>query len=325
MIKNVSMNSNWDGVAPYVSIVTPVFNRALTMPRTIASIEAQTYRNFEYIIVDDGSTDDIDSIVFPFMNSTNIPVLYIKKDNGGVHTARNAGLNRARGFLYIELDSDDELLPSALQTFVDVWNTEEVKKDISIREVVAQCVNEKGERCGEPFPSGINNFSLRKSHFLCNATKGEHIGCSLTSVRKAHPYPEPEGVTFYTESILWVKLDTEYRSYYINDVLRIYHSEGDDHLNTELDKTRKRKSVQSCRNGLWECCYVLNNWNVYKGNGFNYLSNMLRYSVLRHALKKRKDVFCTKYRLMGLKNRIVYACLSPAVVLYSIRYEKDRM
>ena len=68
-----------------------------------------------------------------------------------------------------------------------------------------------------------------------------------------------------------------------------------------------------------------NNWNVYKGNGFNYLSNMLRYSVLRHALKKRKDVFCTKYRLMGLKNRIVYACLSPAVVLYSIRYEKDRM
>lgn len=70
MIKNVSMNSNWDVVAPYVSIVTPVFNRALTMPRTIASIEAQTYRNFEYIIVDDGSTDDIDSIVFPFMNST---------------------------------------------------------------------------------------------------------------------------------------------------------------------------------------------------------------------------------------------------------------
>lgn len=237
-------------------------------------------------------------------------MLYIKKDNGGVHTARNAGLNRARGFLYIELDSDDELLPNALQTFADVWNTEEVKKDVSVREVVAQCVNERGERCGKPFPAGINNFSLRKSHFLCNATKREHIGCSLTSVRKVHPYPEPEGVTFYTESILWVKLDTEYRSYCINDVLRIYHSEGDDHLNTELDKTRKRKSVQSCRNGLWECCYVLNNWNTYKGNGFNYWSNMLRYSVLQYVLKKRKDAFCTKYRLKGLKNRIVHVfCL----------------
>ena len=68
-------NANWDSAKPCVTITTSVYNRTLTLPRTIASVEAQTYRDFEFIIVDDGSTDDVDSVVAPFIESTNIPVM----------------------------------------------------------------------------------------------------------------------------------------------------------------------------------------------------------------------------------------------------------
>lgn len=325
MSNRILTNSKWDDASPCFSIITPIFNRSETMKRTIASVESQLYRDFEYIMIDDGSTDDIDSVVIPFLNSTDIPVMYVKKDNGGVHTARNIGLANARGHYYIELDSDDELTSNALQVFFDTWNLEEVKNNPLCREIVAQCVNEKGERCGSPFPGDINEMSSKEAHKVCGIVNGEHIGCSLASIRKRYPYPEPNGVTFYTESILWALMDKEYSSYYINDTLRVYHSEGDDHLNTMLDKTRKKKSLQSCRNGLWECSYILNKWKEYKDSGFCYFENLVRYSVMRHVLKRRRDCFVSENNLTGVRNKFLYGCLFPLTFLVSLKYEKDRM
>jgi glycosyltransferase involved in cell wall biosynthesis len=319
-------NAKWADAKPCVTIVTPAYNRALTMPRTIASVEAQTFRDFEYIIVDDGSKDDLDSVVKPFMASTNIPVMYIKKENGGVHTARNAGVKEARGLYYIELDSDDELTPNALQYFVDTWNSIPKENRALYREVVCQCKNEHGIRCGEPFPDNINELSKEEAHKACAATKGEHFACSLTSIRKENPFLEPKGVTFYTEAILWAQLDKKYKSFYSNEIVRIYHSEGDDHLNTVLDKTPKKKTVQACRNGLWECCFVLNNWGIYKGwEGDGYLKNLLRYSMFHCILSRKKDEMVSLCKLQGIKNNFMYGIFYLPVWLLSWKYEKARM
>ena len=319
-------NSKWGNATPLVSIITPVYNRVSTMPRTIASVEAQTFRDFEYIIVDDGSTDDLDSVVKPFMASTSIPVMYIKKENGGVHTARNAGLSYARGTYSVEIDSDDELTPNALKSFVDAWNSIPEEDRPLYREVVAQCMDEHGKRCGEPFPDNINQLPNREAHKLCSSIKGEHFSSSLMSVRKEKPFPEPHGVTFYTESILWAPLDKKYKSFFINDIVRIYHSEGDDHLNTILDKTRKKKTIQACRNGIWECSYVLNRWKTYRGwEGDGYLKNLLRYSILRCVLSKRKDDMVSRCKLKGIKNNFMYGVFYLPVLIYARQYEKERM
>ncbi len=319
-------NARWESAKPLVTIVTPAYNRAQTMQRTIDSVKAQTFKDFEYIIVDDGSTDDLDSVVKPFMDSTNIPVMYIKKVNGGVHTARNAGLNEARGLYSVEIDSDDELSPSALQVFVDAWQSIPEKERAHYREIVGQCMDEKGIRCGQPFPDNINEMSNKEAHKACASTVGEHFSCSLVSIRKENPFLEPPGVTFYTESLLWAQLDKKYKSYYINDIVRIYHSEGDDHLNTILDKTNKKKTLQACRNGLWECSYVLNNWKTYKGwEGEGYLNNLLRYSLMRQILARKKDVMVDKCKLRGGINNFLYGVFCLPVLIFSLRYEKERM
>lgn len=237
MIKTT--NAKWDNVKPCVTVTTSVYNRTKTLPRTIASVEAQTFRNFEFVIVDDGSTDDIDSIVKPFMDSTEIPVMYIKKENGGVHTARNAGVLESRGIYLIEIDSDDELTSNALQCFIDAWNSIPNEKRNLYWQVACLCMDQNGKICGKPFPNNINELSKEDAYKASAATKGEHFDCSLAEIRKQNLFMEPEGVTFYTEVILWALLNKRYKAFFINDVLRIYHTDGDNHLSAIGESRQK--------------------------------------------------------------------------------------
>lgn len=115
-------NKYWDENRDVkITVLTPTYNRKDTLLRTIRSIENQDFLDWEYIIVNDGSTDNTDEVVEQFMQTTKHPVLYIKKENGGVHTARNLGYKNAHGELLINLDSDDEMLPDALKIIWSVW------------------------------------------------------------------------------------------------------------------------------------------------------------------------------------------------------------
>lgn len=109
---NVESNSAWRniGAVPFVTVVTPVYNRKDTILRAMQSVERQSYKDMEYIVVNDGSTDSTEEIIIDFLHKTTVPMLYVKKDNGGVHTARNLGIKLARGEMYMCNDSDDESL-----------------------------------------------------------------------------------------------------------------------------------------------------------------------------------------------------------------------
>jgi hypothetical protein len=95
---------------PLVSIVMPTYNRADTIPRAIASIQAQTYADWELVVVDDGSTDDTESRISGLDRRLRI----LRQENQGVTAARNAGLSAVKGDLVAFLDSDDEWLPHHL-------------------------------------------------------------------------------------------------------------------------------------------------------------------------------------------------------------------
>lgn len=95
---NIETNCAWNIVdKPYATVITPVYNRESTLKRAFESIQQQTFKDFEYIIIDDGSTDTSNAIARDFMNAADIPTMLITKENGGVHTARNAGIKNARG------------------------------------------------------------------------------------------------------------------------------------------------------------------------------------------------------------------------------------
>lgn len=101
------------------SVVVPVYNNASLISRCISSVLTQSFEDFELIIVDDGSTDDLNSEVMKYMDKR---IIYVKKDNGGVSSARNTGILSSNGDYVCFLDSDDEYCENHLLVLNDLIN-----------------------------------------------------------------------------------------------------------------------------------------------------------------------------------------------------------
>lgn len=230
---------------PSVTILTPVFNRRDLLPRAMASVQRQSCKDLEYILVNDGSTVELDDIVLPFLSQADFPMAYIKKENGGVHTARNAAIRLSRGEMMLFLDSDDEYVPEAVEVFLKAWRAipDEIRDDY--REVGAFCQDEQGRRIGIPYPDNMNRLPypeqrrIRVSH-----QRGEQTALLRADLMRANPWPEPEGVNFVHESLVWRKLDGQYKTWSINDALRIYHTEtAESYTRTGLNKRLQKQTL----------------------------------------------------------------------------------
>lgn len=106
-----------------LTIYTPTYNRAYILPQAYESLVRQTDNNFLWLIVDDGSTDDTEKLVHEWILSNKLHIKYIKKENGGMLTARNTAFDVAESELLFCLDSDDNLYPRAVETIKNVWET----------------------------------------------------------------------------------------------------------------------------------------------------------------------------------------------------------
>src|SRR5574341_530554 len=105
------------------TIFTPTFNRARFLPGLFDNLKAQTFKDFEWVIVDDGSTDDTQTIISHIARTAPFPVRYFWKENGGKHTAINTGVNVAEGYFFAVMDDDDLYVPEAMERFHHHWES----------------------------------------------------------------------------------------------------------------------------------------------------------------------------------------------------------
>jgi len=128
---------------PVFTIFTPTFNRADKLERAFLSLQALTYRNFEWLIVDDGSTDETEELIRELCAKAKFLVRYFRQDNSGKHIAFNKAVREARGELFVCLDSDDECLPDALEKLLACWQSilESDKKEFA--GVTGLCIDEE--------------------------------------------------------------------------------------------------------------------------------------------------------------------------------------
>lgn len=320
-IYSIIKNNKWDERIPPVSIVTSVYNRKEELIRAIDSVNLQTIKNFEYIIVDNGSEVVLDDIVLPYMNSSDFPVCYVKKAFGGPHEGRNAGKIQSRGKYLVTLDSDDELVPNAIETLFKTW--EGLKEKDQYWEVVCLCKNQNNEIVGYPFPSNINAVSTKEANKLCMLTKGEHFSMDLAELHREYLFPEPPNVTYITEKLVWDKIKKRgYKSFYINEALRVYHTDTSDSITLASRKT----TIQYVYNNYWAKQYVLNHWKEYPYSFVDRIGYVFRLIVFYRILRDKKSSFLTqKTCLNGVVNRILYALFFVPGICYSKVYENKKM
>jgi len=214
---------------PLFTVFTPTYNRAHLLHRVYESLRAQTCRDFEWVVVDDGSTDATGETVARWRSEADFPIHYQWQANGHKKAAFNTGVRMARGLLFLPADSDDWFVPDALERFAAHWNAIPAERRARFSGVCCLCQDEQGRIVGDRFPGdwGLDANSLEMEHR--HRTRGEKWGCHRTDVLRAYPFPG--GLRGHVpESVVWRAIARQYQTRYFNEPLRIYCQDAGDQL-----------------------------------------------------------------------------------------------
>lgn len=213
---------------PFITILTPTYNRASLLPRLFDSLLRQTNKDFEWIVVDDGSTDDTREVVANLKEKCGgaFPMGYVYKANGGKHMAINIGAERARGELLFIADSDDLLTDDALETVANSWH--DISDDKSFAGIAGLDITmDTREVIGSGLPQehiDCNAIDIRYRHHVT----GDMKEVFRTEVLREFPFPEFAGERFCPEQLVWFRMARRYRLRYINKPIYIadYQPDG---------------------------------------------------------------------------------------------------
>ena len=198
-----------------ITVFTPTYNRAHLLPRLYESLCRQTFTDFEWVIVDDGSVDNTKSLSLslPKREGTFFPIRYFYQENGGKHRAINRGVKEARGELFFIADSDDSLPPDALEQVARVYET--VRGDESFGGVCGYMAHHDGTVIGHGNDAEIldtNSIDLRNKYHV----QGDMMEVFRTEVMREFPFPEIPNERFVPEMLVWNRIATKYK-------LRVFH------------------------------------------------------------------------------------------------------
>lgn len=323
-------NKYWvDDLKPIFTVITSVHNRRDLILRAMNSVRNQTFKDKEYIIIDNASTEYIDDIIENFMNEVEFPMMYIKRDFGpGPHTGWNTGYLNARGTYICTIDSDDELVPDAIETFMKAWESIPRDKIQNYYDVVAHCVTEKGEPYGDDFPDNINSLPRKQALDIMKSCCGEHIHSRRVSILKKRHFPEPESVTYVSENNLWDQLHKDYKSLFINARLRVYHLDSTDSLNNS-ELATKTYTPQHFINSMWQKKYRMLNPSLFEDTIYRKLRDSVKYNICRIILNKLKIEVDTDWSSTKIKDFtyrfFILTTYIPSLFFASSYYKKIKV
>lgn len=202
---------------PILTVFTPAYNRAHTLPRTYASLRRQDCKDFVWLVVDDGSTDHTADLVKGWQaQETEFEIRYLYKENGGMHTAHNTAYANIDTELNVCIDSDDELADGAVRCILDLWQKIDHKKYAGIIGLDADL--NTGKVIGTAFPDNMKETTL--AGFYDAGGSGDKKLVYRTDIMKAlPPYPVFEGEKYVSLGWKYQLCDQQYKLITTNTVL----------------------------------------------------------------------------------------------------------
>ncbi len=227
---------------PYTfTVFTPTYNREDTLPRVYDSLCAQTFSDFEWLIVDDGSVDGTEDLVRCWRNEAKFPIRYFYQPNQGKHVASNRGVREAQGELFLFFDSDDRCVPETLARFRHHWDNIPLSERNAFSTITALCSREDGSPLGPEFPAPVLDVSSPCEQMKYRRS-AERWGVNRTEVLRAFPFPEIPGEKFISEGIVWTRMSLWYKTRFVNERLRIY-CQGTEGLSASSLQLRVKNAV----------------------------------------------------------------------------------
>lgn len=198
-----------------ITVFTPAYNRSYCLPNLYKSLLAQTFFDFEWVVVDDGSNDDTEERMQNFIAEQKISIIYKKVINGGKHRAINEGVKLASGRLFFIVDSDDQLPSDSLERNL-FWENS-IQNKTTFAGVAGCCGNKEGNIIGTSFIGDYVDATVlnREQHQIM----GDKAEVLYTALLKRYPFPCFENENFLSESAVWLQLAKDgYQFRWFNEI-----------------------------------------------------------------------------------------------------------
>ncbi|MBD5192957.1 MAG: glycosyltransferase family 2 protein [Bacteroidales bacterium] len=270
-----------------ITVFTPTFNRAYRLDALYKSLLNQTNNDFEWLIVDDGSTDNTGDLINSWVEENKVNIRYFRQTNGGKHRAINYGVKEAHGTLFFIVDSDDILPLNSIELIAQHYQL--IKNRPEFGGLCGLKAYYDGTCVGNSEAFGVyecSNYDIRYKYGL----KGDLAEVFLTNTLKEFPFPEIEGERFCPEALVWNRIANKYITHYFSDI--IYNCEYlDDGLTKKITQLRQMNPIAASMTYaemltapipfIWKLRAALNYWRFSK-----------------YAIKEKRPKVSNKWRVL---------------------------
>ena len=263
-----------------ITVFTSTYNRACLLPRLYESLKKVVFKDFEWLIVDDGSIDGTRGLVDGWIKEKIIDIRYYYQENGGKHRAINKGAQLAKGEFFFIVDSDDTLPVDSLE-IVNKW-IDTVRDDEAFagvcgvkRDITGQTHSEFGFEVMDLTPFEIGEI-----------TREDKAEIIKTQILRDYPFPDIEGEKFCAEGLVWNRIGRKYKLRYFNEVIYNYEYLNDGLTLNSMINRRKSPTYATM---------------VYREQ-LPYLCSM----------KRKQKVSCNYWRFFWLAKKVSWSERLPA-------------
>nr|WP_299343593.1 glycosyltransferase family A protein [Allomuricauda sp.] len=204
-----------------LTVFTPSFNRAYCLHQCYESLVAQTNKDFCWLIIDDGSSDNTEVLVQSWIEESKIEIIYHYQENQGMHGAHNTAYQLAETELNVCIDSDDFMPDDAVENILTFWNAQpqEVKKTVG--GIIGLDAFKDGKVIGNRFPDDLKKSTLETIHNVHHITGDKKLVYRTEIVKKYPSYPIFKEERFVPLGTLYLMIDKDYEILCLNKVLCI--------------------------------------------------------------------------------------------------------
>ena len=295
------------------TVLTPSYNRAHTLGRVYESLSDQSFQDFEWVIVDDGSTDNTRELVSRWAETAIFPIHYVWQPNQHKKTAFNRGVKEAHGELIVALDSDDSLDTNALDSMARAWSEIVPGERSRYIAITGLCARPDGHIVGDMFPRDVMDATVLDMIFKFHV-KGEKFGCMRTDVLRQFPFPE-DVAGFVPESLVWRAMARAgYLTRFVNQVFRVYHDSTD-------SLSMQGKASQQHALGLWLLAQdtVVNCLPWFRYQPQEFFMAAARYTRFSLHLKRSRQPKPEGRTLKGWRARALIGLMWPVGAMLYLR------